>query len=152
MPGPKPKPTKLKLISGNPGKRALNKSEPNPKAAKTRAPAGLSKMAQKHWRTVAVQLSEANILTELDRPALILYCESWARWQEASKMVQERGMLVKSPTGYPMQNPYLSIANKALDQMQRLLVEFGMTPSSRSRIQIMEDKDLDPFGDFLSGK
>ena len=150
MPGPRPKPTQLKIVSGNPGKRAPNKNEPKPKAAGHRAPLGLSKLALKHWHTVAKQLSEARILTELDKPALILYCEAWARWREATDQVSDRGMLVKSPSGYPMQNPYLAIANKAFEQMQKMLVEFGMTPSSRSRIQVAEGEEEDPFAAFMN--
>ena len=152
MAGRKPKPSQLKLVSGNPGHRPLNKNEPQPKAATARAPHGLSKLAQKHWHTVAKQLSDAKILTELDKTALVLYCEAWARWREATDAVAERGMLVKSPSGYPIQNPYLSIANKAFEQMQKMLVEFGMTPSSRSRIQVQEDNSADPMDSYLRGK
>ena len=32
-------------------------------------------------------------------------------------------------SAYPMQNPYLAIANTAIKQMKAFLVEFGMTPS-----------------------
>jgi hypothetical protein len=39
-----------------------------------------------------------------------------------------------APTGYPIQSPYVSVASKALEQMPKLLTEFGMTPSSRGRI------------------
>ena len=149
MAGRKPKPTHLKIISGNPGHRPLNKAEPKPKAATTRAPAGLSKLARKHWAVVARQLTDAGILTELDKPALVLYCAAWARWREATLEVQKRGMLVKAPSGYPMQNPYLAIANKAFEQMQKMMAEFGMTPSSRSRIQIEPGAVEDPLDDFL---
>ena len=149
MAGRRPKPTQLKVVGGNPGHRPINKNEPKPKAATNRAPNGLSKDALKHWHTVAKQLSAAKILTELDKPALILYCEAWARWREATNQVGERGMLVKSPSGYPMQNPYLAIANKAFEQMQKMLVEFGMTPSSRSRIQVSAEEDEDPFAAFM---
>jgi P27 family predicted phage terminase small subunit len=49
-------------------------------------------------------------------------------------------MLVKSPSGYAIQNPWLSIANKAFDQMMKLMTEFGMTPSSRSRVKTIQPK------------
>jgi phage terminase small subunit len=44
--------------------------------------------------------------------------------------------VIKAPSGYPIASPYLSIANTAMAQMTRLLVEFGMTPSSRSRVAV----------------
>jgi phage terminase small subunit len=42
--------------------------------------------------------------------------------------------MVKSPTGYPIQSPYLAIANRQAELMMRVASEFGFTPASRSRI------------------
>ena len=50
------------------------------------------------------------------------------------KLKDENLLLVRSPTDQPLQNPWLSIANRAMRQMQSLLAEFGMSPSSRSRV------------------
>lgn len=73
MAGRKPKPTFLKLLQGNPGKRELPQNEPQPakpKGAVPKAPRHLSDPARKQWRVVAKQLAGANILTELDAHAL----------------------------------------------------------------------------------
>jgi phage terminase small subunit len=44
-------------------------------------------------------------------------------------------MVLRSPKqAILMQSPYLPIANKAIEQMKTMLLEFGMTPASRSRI------------------
>jgi phage terminase small subunit len=42
--------------------------------------------------------------------------------------------MVKSPSGYPIQSPYLAIANRQAEIMMRIASEFGFTPASRSRI------------------
>jgi threonine dehydratase len=42
--------------------------------------------------------------------------------------------VVKSPTGYPIQSPYVSIANRQTEIMMKIATEFGFTPASRSRI------------------
>ena len=42
--------------------------------------------------------------------------------------------MVKSPTGYPIQSPYVSIANRQAEIMMRITAEFGFTPASRSRL------------------
>jgi phage terminase small subunit len=42
--------------------------------------------------------------------------------------------MVKSPSGYPIQSPYVSIANRQAEIMMRIASEFGFTPASRSRI------------------
>ena len=54
--------------------------------------------------------------------------------RRAEAKLDEFGIVVKTPSGYLQQSPYLSIANKAMEQMTRLLVEFGMSPASRSRV------------------
>ena len=35
-----------------------------------------------------------------------------------------------------MTSPFVHLANKALDQMIRLMQEFGMTPAARSRVEV----------------
>lgn len=141
--GPRPTPTALKLIQGNPGKRALPKNEPKPKAEIPRMPPELSAEAKKHWRIVAKQLVDMKVLTKIDGHALALYCEAYARWRHANDQIRKYGVAVKAPSGFPIQSPYLAIANKAFDQMRSMLVEFGMTPSARTRVQTVEPKDDD---------
>jgi P27 family predicted phage terminase small subunit len=51
--------------------------------------------------------------------------------------------MVKSPNGFPMQSPYLAVANKAMEQMRGLLTEFGMSPASRTRISVQEPPGAD---------
>jgi len=71
----------------------------------------------------------------IDKDALAFYCVLWVRWVKAEKMVREKGEIIKTAAGNIIQNPYLSIANRALDQLNKLGAEFGMTPSSRSRVK-----------------
>ena len=60
--------------------------------------------------------------------------------------------MVKSPNGFPMQSPYVALANRQVDLMVRIAAEFGMTPSSRSRIRTAERPPEDPFEAFLQGR
>ena len=48
--------------------------------------------------------------------------------------IQKFGPMVKSPSGYPIQSPYVAIANRQAEIMMRIAAEFGFTPASRSRI------------------
>ena len=75
------------------------------------------------------------LLTRIDREALALCCQAWARWVEAEAGIAKHGLMVKSPNGFPMQSPYLAIANKAMEQVRSFLAEFGMSPSSRTRVR-----------------
>jgi P27 family predicted phage terminase small subunit len=83
---------------------------------------------------IAAELSKLNLITNLDRGALAAYCGAYALWAEAMEQIQRFGSMVKSPTGYPIQSPYLSIANRQAELMLRVASEFGFTPASRSRI------------------
>lgn len=152
MRGRKPVPTALKLVRGNPGKRPLPEHEPQPEAGAA-MPEWISPEAAKHWPLIARQLDDAGVLTQMDAQALGLYCEAFARWKHANEQVVKFGSVVKAPSGYPVQSPYLSIANKAFEQMTKLLVEFGMTPSSRSRVTGAPKKpEKNPFSDLVKNK
>lgn len=137
MIGRKPVPTALKVLRGNPGKRALPTDEPTPTAVSETAepPEWLDDAAKTEWRRIAPILARHGLLTELDTDALIAYCEAWTRWREATQKIRQFGMVIKSPVGFPMPSPYLSIANKAMQTMRLLMTEFGMTPSARSRVK-----------------
>ena len=143
-----PVPTALKLIRGNPGKRPINKNEPRP-SREVVMPDWLSPDAAKHWPLVAKQLHDAGLLTAIDVTALGLYCEAFARWKDANARIVKHGTVVKSPNGYPIQSPYLAIANKAHEQMTKLLAEFGMTPSSRSRVTASMSDAMNPYTKFI---
>lgn len=134
MRGRKPKPTAVKIYQGNPGKRPLNPNEPMPTVEVPECPAELSESARKEWDRVVEVLARFNMLTALDRAALAAYCEAYAMWTGAVTAIHRYGTIVKSPTGYPIQSPYVGIANRQAEIMLRIASEFGFTPASRSRI------------------
>jgi P27 family predicted phage terminase small subunit len=111
----------------------------------------LDKIAKAEWKRISRELLSVGLLTEVDRSALAAYCAAFARWVKAEKELQNMPAVVKAPSGYPMPNPYIGIANTALDQMRKFLTEFGMTPASRSRIQVEPAScDADPFAAFMA--
>lgn len=143
MRGRKPKPTHLKLVTGNPGRRPINRREPRPAAGLPTAPAELAADAKTEWRRVARALHRAGLLTAIDRAALAAYCQTYARWRQAERALGEMaardpltaGLLIKTQNGNAIQNPLVGVANKAAAAMVRYAAEFGMTPSARSRIE-----------------
>ena len=54
--------------------------------------------------------------------------------QTIAAIAEQYGVVIKGTNGFPMQSPYLAIANKAGEQVRLLLSEFGMTPAARSRV------------------
>jgi P27 family predicted phage terminase small subunit len=149
--GRKPKPTKLRLLQGNAGKRRINEREPKPAPSIPSPPEHLTEPAKQEWARVAEQLALLGLLTDLDRAAFSAYCQAYGRWVEAEEMLKKTGTVVKAPSGYPILSPYLSVANKAVEQMRAFLTEFGLTPSSRSRIAVGPGSETDDMEDFLFG-
>ena len=134
MRGRRPKPTRLKMLTGNPGKRPLNENEPRPEPTVLECPAELGPVARREWDRLASELAALKILTALDRAALAAYCNAYGLWAEATEAIQKYGSMIKSPSGFPVQSPYLAIANRQTEIMMRIASEFGFTPASQSRI------------------
>jgi P27 family predicted phage terminase small subunit len=150
MRGRRPKPTRLKVLTGNPGKRPLNATEPKPEAAVPSCPSELSEIARREWDRLVGELAALRMITNLDRAALAAYCGAYAMWAEATEAIQKYGTMIKSPSGYPVQSPYVAIANRQAEIMMRIASEFGFTPASRSRIATPSNTDPTLF-DVLEG-
>jgi P27 family predicted phage terminase small subunit len=149
MAGRRPKPTQLKRLQGNPGKRPLNKHEPQPPGDRFNCPSWLSAEAKGEWRRIVPQLRALGLATRIDHAALEAYCEQYARWREATLLLREVGLSYETSTGFLRERPEVGVADKALKNMRMLLTEFGMTPASRSRISVAPPPAPDPFEEFL---
>ncbi|MEZ4714288.1 MAG: phage terminase small subunit P27 family [Caldilineaceae bacterium] len=151
MAGRPPKPTHLKILQGNPGKRAINKAEPKPAAKKPSAPKHLTGEAKREWTRMSKRLYELGLLTEVDRAALAMYCTTWARYVRAEEELSRVDVewVAKTDRGYQHQSAWLQVSNQAMKLMKGLLVEFGMTPSSRSKVTVTKEEEENPFDKFL---
>ena len=132
--GRKPKPTAIKRLEGNPGKRPLNSREPKPPTGIPTCPVWLDAEAKREWRRLAKTMSGMGVLSETDRAAFAVYCQAYARWKEAEEFVSQHGTAFQTPSGYIQQVPQVSIAQTYAKLMARLASEFGLTPAARSRI------------------
>ncbi len=141
--GRKPKPTRLKVLAGNPGKRPLPKREPKPPPSMPTPPLHLAGSARREWRRIARILHACGLLTAVDRAALGMYCAAYGRWADAERKVQDLGVVILSPNKFPIHSPFLAVANKAMDQMIRLLSELGLSPAARTRIEVVPPNPTD---------
>jgi P27 family predicted phage terminase small subunit len=126
----------LRLLRGNPGKRPLPQNEPELPALTGAPPAFLSPEARQEWDRIMAKVGKTGMLTEVDRMGLVVCCVAWGYFAAAATSVTQVGMLVKDPSSYPVQNPMLRIAKGWAQILARVLPEYGMTPSSRSRIAV----------------
>jgi len=144
--GRKPKPTHLKLVTGNPGKRAVKPDaiQPPVRQRVLAPPAHLSREAKAEWKRLSPMLTKLGILSDLDRGAFAAYCQAYGRWKMAEDALHDlrqkdesgfAGMLVTTKAGNTIQNPLVGIANRAMDMMVKYAAEFGFTPSARTRVQ-----------------
>lgn len=111
-----------------------------PKYIAPECPSHLNFRAKNEWDRIVVLLERYKLVTDIDTAALSLYCVAYGRWQEAEEKMNKMkehggdGLIVKSPNGYPIQNPYLAIANRAMEDCYKYLQQFGLSPSARTRV------------------
>lgn len=157
-PGPRPKPTALKVLTGNPGKRALNEDEPTfERLTDIEPPLFLGEIASAEWQRLCSELIGKGVLTEVDTGVLAAYCASYQTFVEANTALAKfaandpvtRGLLTKTKNGNAVQNPLVGTRNKAALDMVRYASELGITPSSRARISVAGGGASDnPFSAF----
>lgn len=144
------KPTAQKALTGTLRKHRTPKNEPKPAVEEPTCPAWLDAEAKREWRRVVPYLLRIGLLSQIDRSALAAYCQNFARWYRAEKLLEEHGLVMITPQGFEMQRPEVGIANGAMKQMHKFMVEFGMTPAARSRINVGtgEEKGEDPWDEL----
>jgi P27 family predicted phage terminase small subunit len=163
--GPPPKPTKLKLAAGNPGKRKLNEREPQPAGKAPAQPAWLSDRAKVEWKRIVPELLTLGLLSRIDLAALAAYCQALAELEIATRTIETEGRicrmpifaeddvseLVPNPATGDLQlkpkilkgqqigerlktHPAVTQQREAMRLVKQFLAEFGLSPSSRSRV------------------
>lgn len=155
MRGRRPKPTLLKQLEGNPGKRRLNPREPQPEGELYAAPGWMTESQREGWAYVITN-APYGLLKQLDRSILAIWVVAEDLHREAAEKIAQYGLLTKSPNaGLPLQSPYLAILNKQAQLMLKAGAELGFSPASRTRVQTdtlsgplawLRDRNNDPQG------
>ena len=141
--GPPPKPTALKLVAGNPGKKKLNAREPQPAVGTPHCPDWLTPAAKAVWKRLVPILRNMKVLTVADSDALAIYCSTYVRWREAEDFLAQRGLVypIRDDQGRVkcmLQWPQVAIARNLLHVLRAYQHDFGLSPAARARIQIAE--------------
>jgi P27 family predicted phage terminase small subunit len=153
--GRPPKPTHLRLLNGNAGKRPINKAEPKPAKKRPEQPAGLDAGAARAWTKISDVLEGMGVLTIADGVALHLLVDALTEWQQARGVTERDGATYECPTesgGVMIRaRPEVAIAADAWRRAKAMLTEFGLTPSSRTRIKTGGKQAEDEMAEFLFG-
>lgn len=142
------KPTNLRILQGNPGKIPINPNEPKPKIGAPPPPDFLAGYALEEWHRITPILESLGLLSELDTMALAAYCQCYERWRTAEDSIKTEGMTTTTEKGNVIQSPHVSIANKAMLNMHKFLVQFGMSPASRAGVTATKREPDSPLAKF----
>ena len=146
--GPRPTPTKLKILRGNPGNRPINTSEPQPVADGVVMPSHLGEVAAAKWGQVLPLLQAVKVMTRADIEALARYCDTYEWWLATRAKLKKEGdtypiLNDKGDVKYIAQRPEVSIAHKLAVQLRQLEQDFGLNPSARTGLHVEESKQED---------
>jgi P27 family predicted phage terminase small subunit len=157
-------PTRLKLLRGNPGKRAIRpEPEPTILTEPPKPPRILRGDALDEWHRITKELIALRMLTAVDVHPLAAYCVAFGRWLKAEDTLIRmedadpvaHGLMVKGSLGNPVQNPIVKIADRASASMVKYAAEFGFTPVARTRVasgnNSGDDRPTHKFSGLLAG-
>jgi P27 family predicted phage terminase small subunit len=153
MRGRKPTSNECKVFAGERRDR-LNLDAPPPLSGRPDKPRHLDADASKEWDRLIPLLEEGKLLSRAESGLLELYCSTYSLWVQARKKLEAEGMVVATPSGGVKASPYIAIASACVNQLGRLLVEFGLTPSARSRLKLGGGSEApkDDMDEFIARK
>jgi len=139
--GRKPKPTALKLITGNPGKRDLPKDEAKAVGELSDCPDFVEGGARNYWPYVTGLINSVpGVSKRPDETAAALMCQALSDFVEAGRALADNGgsyQDVETKVGGIMTriHPAVAVRKTSFDQIMKICAEFGLTPSSRTRLK-----------------
>lgn len=142
--GPPPKPSALKKLLGNPGKRTINEHEPVPPDGEIAPPPMLRANAREYWNLLAPLLKTMKVLTIADVMAFCRYCNLLARYHELDLALMTSGPMGTLMSTKDKNGKVTGLSEKPISweyrQIQQQLLnlerEFGLTPAARSRLKV----------------
>ena len=162
--GRPPKPTALKLVQGTERADRRNANEPQPDRGAPPVPSWLPVKARPHWRKIAPLLDGMGVLTVADGTALALLCDVLAEYLDARAVTAALGATYTSEsiardedgntvvTRMVRARPEVAMYQDAWKRARAMLAEFGLTPSSRSRLHVGgAAEEADPLEALLKG-
>jgi len=158
-------PTKLKLLQGTFMASEAPKNEPPPDVLTEvpKAPSHLNKWAKLMWNHNASELMALGMITALDTYTLEVLCEQYGIYREMKEAIthikvdgkKKKISVAQYLSGRNSQTvPEYNAMKSAFESYRGLLKEFGLSPASRSRIDLpVKPADTkDPMEALLEAK
>lgn len=167
--GPAPLPANVHMLRGNASKKALGKllDEFKPEVEIPDFPSWIWPEAKKEWKRISVELERYGLVSKLDRAALVLYCQAWAKMVWAERMLSRSmkqaeearvkaeaegqeytggdGLMVKTAGGNFTYSHHWVVGKHAAAEVKRYLDLFGLSPSSRTRVTPSDNRQAGLF-------
>jgi len=141
-------PTEIKRQRGTLRDDRTNPNEPQSPLAIPPVPTWLSEEGQKSFVELSTLLHDMSVLTQADEVSLTLLCDAYGDYKQAKEVINKLGPTqdVTSREGHTksIQRPEVLIANQAFTRVFQLLKEFGLTPSSRAKVNAIENQGKTP--------
>ena len=148
--GQPPKPTHIRKLEGNPGKRPFNEREPEPTGPLTR-PDFVTGEAAREWDR-AVGAMPPGLYTAADAPVLTVYCLAWVMYRNALGQVAREGLLATGSTGQRVPHPAVAIAKAQAEIILRASDRLGMSPNARTRLEVQDQPKTSKFEGLIGGR
>lgn len=151
MRGRRPKPTAVKKLQGNPGKRALSTREPKPEVGAPTRPSNLDDIAGAEWDRLSALTSSMKVLTKADGPILeatvIAYRDMRAALGEIAADGGRRTYQTTNENGDLMirKHPACEVAADGWRRYVTGLSHFGLSPATRAKVQAAPEDAKDPL-------
>lgn len=115
-----------------------------------RRPDHLDDHGREAWDSVTAELAKLGCLSTAEAFAIELYCVVYSRWRKAIDGLNSDGITTTTDLGSIKGNPAMQVIAQCERTMSSMLSEFGLTPSSRSRVKGGPEAPRDALSDFLS--
>jgi P27 family predicted phage terminase small subunit len=112
-------------------KEADDLAESNANSLLALCPSELGAVARNEFMRVVAELRKLKLAKPLDLALVALYANAYAGWLAAVAAIDEFGAVIKAPSGYPCQSPYVALANQHAATLMRCSSELCLSPASR---------------------
>ena len=96
------------------------------------------------WRYYAPLLARLRILTRVDVVALEVLCVTYAEWRSAVTALRKHGQTYESVTEgggvIVRKRPECELVSDSSRRIRAMLVEFGLTPAARTKVEVTEPR------------
>ncbi len=114
-------------------------------------PKDIENDAAEYMTDVLSELKNKGILEEVDSAALTMLARNYSMFIKASKQLEIDGLTVISDRNNITPHPLIKIAKDAQTQAIKIMLEFGLTAKSRTKLpkKDNEDGEVSPFEQFI---